>query len=249
MADERDEALREMARHRGLKLQKSRRRKAGGDFGLYGLVDAAGEAVLGIGATGLEASAEDIEAYLRAAMRATWRSSAGTIEALKKVAPPKREPEPEPEPELKPEAQPAAERAPERRQKPAAKPKPKPKAVPKSKPAPKPKPAFKVAVGNLFAKLPAARRAEVFTDMLDRPCVRIERIVSRGQATPEDAPMVQQQDEWVVLLSGEAGIRVEDSVEVTLRPGDHLTILGGQRHWVTYTAKDAPTVWLAVHVG
>ena len=246
MVDERDEALREMARHRGLKLQKSRRRKAGGDFGRYGLVDAAGQAVLGIGATGLEANAEDIEAYLRAAMRATWKSSAGTIEAVKKVAPPEREPEPEPEPEA-----PASERAPERRQKPAAKPKPvpKPKAVPKPKPAPKPTPAFKVAVGNLFAKLPAGRRAEVFTDLLDRPGVRIERIVSRGQATPEDAPMVQQQDEWVVLLSGEAGIRVEDSVEVTLRPGDHLTILGGQRHWVTYTAKDAPTVWLAVHVG
>ena len=253
MVDERDEALREMARHRGLKLQKSRRRKAGGDFGRYGLVDAAGQAVLGIGATGLEASAEDIEAYLRAAMRATWKSSAGTFKRKPAAPPPEPEsepePEPEPEPELKPEAQPAAERAPERRQKPAAKPKPKPKAVPKSKPAPKPKPAFKVAVGNLFAKLPAARRAEVFTDLLERPGVRIERIVSRGQATPEDAPMVQEQDEWVVLLSGEAGIRVEDSVEVTLRPGDHLTILGGQRHWVTYTAKDEPTVWLAVHVG
>ena len=246
MADERDEALREMARHRGLKLQKSRRRKAGGDFGLYGLVDAAGKPVLGIGATGFEASGEDIEAYLRAAMRATWKSSAGTIEARKPAPPP---PEPEPEPE--PEAQPAAERAPER--KPATKPKPapKPKAAPRPKPAPKskPKPAFKVAVGNLFAKLPAARRAEAFTDLLDRPGVRIERIVSRGQATPEDTPMVQQQDEWVVLLSGEAGIRVENSAEVMLRPGDHLTILGGQRHWVTYTAKDEPTVWLAVHVG
>ncbi len=85
--------------------------------------------------------------------------------------------------------------------------------------------------------------------MLDRPGVRIERIVSNGQATPEDEPMVQEQDEWVVLLQGEAGIRIEDSVAVTLRPGDHLTIAGGQRHWVTYTAKGEPTVWLAVHVG
>src|SRR4051794_6936093 len=32
MADERDEALRAMALHRGLKLRKSRRRKPGGDF-------------------------------------------------------------------------------------------------------------------------------------------------------------------------------------------------------------------------
>jgi uncharacterized cupin superfamily protein len=107
----------------------------------------------------------------------------------------------------------------------------------------------KVAVGNLFAKLPAAKRAEAFTALLERPGVRIERIVSNGQATPEDEPMVQAQDEWVVLLQGEAGLRIEDSVAVTLRPGDHVTIAGGQRHWVTYTAKGEATVWLAVHLG
>lgn len=209
MADEKNKALRDMARHRGLTLKASRRRKPGGDFGRYGLVDAAGKPVLGIGAEGLEASAEEVEACLRDAMRATWKSSAGTVKALKAA----------PEPEARPE------------------------------PARKPKPKFKVAVANLFAKLPAARRAEAFTGLLERPGVRIERIVSNGQATPEDEPMVQEQDEWVVLLMGEAGIRIEDSGAVTLRPGDHLTIAGGQRHWVTYTARDEPTVWLAVHIG
>jgi mannose-6-phosphate isomerase-like protein (cupin superfamily) len=222
MADEQTEKLREMARHRGLKLKTSRRRKPGGDFGRFGLVDAADKPVLGIGAKGLEASAEEVEAYLRDAMRATWKSSAGSVGARKKIAPPP-EPEPEPEPE----------------------PTPKPKPAPK----PKPKPKFKVAVANLFAKLPAAKRAEAFTELLGRPGVRIERIVSNGQITPEDEPMVQEQDEWVVLLQGEAGIRIEDSVAVTLKPGDHLTIAGGQRHWVTYTAKGEPTVWLAVHIG
>ncbi|WCM25463.1 hypothetical protein NDN01_15555 [Sphingomonas sp. QA11] len=215
MADEKNKALREMARHRGLTLKTSRRRQPGGDFGRYGLVDAAGKPVLGIGAAGLEASAEEVETFLRDAMRATWKSSAGTVKARKVV--------PEPEAEARPE--------------------------PAPKPKPKPKPKLKVAVANLFAKLPAARRAEAFTGLLDRPGVRIERIVSNGQATPEDEPMVQEQDEWVVLLMGEAGIRIEDSAAVTLRPGDHLTIAGGQRHWVTYTARDEPTVWLAVHIG
>jgi mannose-6-phosphate isomerase-like protein (cupin superfamily) len=222
MADEKTEALREMARHRGLKLKTSRRRKPGGDFGLFGLVDTAEKPVLGVGEKGLEASAEEVEAYLRDAMRATWKSSAGTVPARKKVVAP-------PEPELEPEAK--AER--------------KPKPAPK----PKPKPRFKVAMANLFAKLPAAKRAEAFTALLERPGVRVERIVSNGQATPEDEPMVQEQDEWVVLLQGEAGIRIEDSVAVTLKPGDHLTIAGGQRHWVTYTAKGELSVWLAVHVG
>ncbi|MEO9131096.1 MAG: cupin domain-containing protein [Sphingomonas sp.] len=111
------------------------------------------------------------------------------------------------------------------------------------------KPKLEMTIANLFAELPSARRAEAFTALLDRPGVRIERIVSEGQATPEDEPMVQAEDEWVVLLQGEAGIRIEESAPVTLRPGDYLTIAGGQRHWVTFTAKDEPTVWLAVHVG
>ncbi|AQR75884.1 cupin [Sphingomonas sp. LM7] len=103
-------------------------------------------------------------------------------------------------------------------------------------------------VANLLAKLPAAERAEAFSEVLARPGIRIERIVSRGQATPQDEPMVQEQDEWVLLLEGAAGLRIEDSAEVALAPGDHVWIGGGQAHWVTWTAKDRATVWLAVHL-
>ncbi|HEV7436632.1 GNAT family N-acetyltransferase [Sphingobium yanoikuyae] len=72
-----DEKLRDMAEHRGLKLVKSRRRKPGlGDYGKFGLTDAAGKPLLGIGAKGLEASAQDIEAYLRASAASTWKTSA-----------------------------------------------------------------------------------------------------------------------------------------------------------------------------
>jgi len=129
----------------------------------------------------------------------------------------------------------------------SAKPRPRPKARPA--PKPKPKPRFKPKVANLLAKLPAAKRAEAFTELLARPGVRVERIVSRGQATPEDEPMVQAQDEWVLLLEGAAGLRIEDSDEVTLAAGDHVWIAAGQKHWVTWTAKDRATIWLAVHLG
>lgn len=101
---------------------------------------------------------------------------------------------------------------------------------------------------NLLADLPDARAGEVFTELLARPGIRLERIVSRGQSTPEDAPMVQDRDEWVLLIEGEAGLRIEDSAEVVLKPGDYLTIAAGQRHWVTFTAKDRATVWLALHI-
>lgn len=203
---EQDDQLREMAAHRGLKLVKSRRRKPGGDFGLYGLKDAEGAPVFGIEGDGLTATTAEIGDYLRGATRDTWGKSAGSVKA---------------------------------------RPKPKPAPVPK----PKPKPRLKVKVGNLLDKLPAAKRAEAFTELLARPGIRLERIVSRGQATPEDEPMVQERDEWVLLLEGAAGLRIEDSDEVRLGRGDHVWIAAGQKHWVTWTAKDRATVWLAIHLG
>lgn len=77
-----DEKLRDMAQHRGLKLLKSRKRKPGvGDYGKFGLTDAGGKPLLGIGANGLEASAEDVEAYLRAGAAGSWKASAESTPA------------------------------------------------------------------------------------------------------------------------------------------------------------------------
>lgn len=119
MADkERDELLRELARHRGFRLVKSRRRKPGGDFGRYGLADAkSGKPCFGFGAKGLEASEAEIEAYLRKAEASTWKSSLGAVPKPAKqakakprepVAPPppppprkKAKPEPPPKPVLR----------------------------------------------------------------------------------------------------------------------------------------------------
>lgn len=100
---------------------------------------------------------------------------------------------------------------------------------------------------NLFADLPAGGGEELITELLRRPGVRIERIVSTGQATPEDRPYDQPHDEWVLLLAGAARLVLEGDGERTLAPGDHLLIPAGVRHWVTWTAPDVATVWLALH--
>ncbi|WP_109807722.1 cupin domain-containing protein [Sphingosinithalassobacter portus] len=101
---------------------------------------------------------------------------------------------------------------------------------------------------NLYANLPDATGAEVFTELFARTGVRIERIVSLGQATPEDAPMVQDQDEWVVLLTGGARLRIDGEAEQNLAPGDWMWIPRGTVHWVTWTDPDMPSIWLAVHL-
>ena len=102
-------------------------------------------------------------------------------------------------------------------------------------------------MSNLFANLPVEKNDEVFTELLSRPGARIERIVSNGQSTPVDTPFNQDHDEWVLLLRGSASLWVDGDGEHDLHPGDHILIPSRRTHRVTRTAKDEPTVWLAVH--
>ena len=81
--------LREMAEHRGCKLVRSRRRTPGvGDYGRYGLKDAStGKEVLGFGADGLTATAEQVEAYLRKGLISDWKSSLAAAPAAPPLPP------------------------------------------------------------------------------------------------------------------------------------------------------------------
>lgn len=103
--------------------------------------------------------------------------------------------------------------------------------------------------GNLFANLDfAPDAAERLETLLARPGLRIERIVSSGQASPPGFWYRQADAEWVVLVSGAALLRFEDEAEARrLGPGDWLHIAPQRRHRVDWTATDGPTVWLAVH--
>jgi cupin 2 domain-containing protein len=99
---------------------------------------------------------------------------------------------------------------------------------------------------NLLHIEAADSDAELFEDLLRRPGLRVERIVSRGHTTPPDQPYVQGWDEWVLVLRGSARLLVEDQGEMLLEPGAHRLIPAGTPHWVTHTAD--PTIWLAIHL-
>jgi len=103
--------------------------------------------------------------------------------------------------------------------------------------------------GNLFARLARTNTDEEITALLTAPNVRIERIVSTGQASPPGFWWDQEWDEWVVLLSGSAGLRFESETSVReLKAGDYLHIPAHARHRVEWTHASEPTVWLAVHI-
>ncbi|MBK5199564.1 MAG: cupin domain-containing protein [Methyloceanibacter sp.] len=85
--------------------------------------------------------------------------------------------------------------------------------------------------------------------LLERPGVRIERIVSTGQVTPDGQWYDQVADEWVLVVAGAARLRIEgEDEDRELGEGDWIVLPAHCRHRVTWTREEPPTVWLAIHV-
>ncbi len=88
---------------------------------------------------------------------------------------------------------------------------------------------------------------EVVDTLLQGRGLRVERIISFGQASPEGFWYDQAQAEWVLVLAGQARLQIEgEAAERSLGPGDALLLPRRCRHRVTWTAPDEPTVWLAI---
>lgn len=98
---------------------------------------------------------------------------------------------------------------------------------------------------NLFADLPASIPDELTETLLQADSSRIERIVSHGQASPDNFWYDQDEHEWVVVLQGAAKLAFEDKC-VELKTGDFINIPAHYKHRVEWTTPDEPTIWLAV---
>lgn len=103
--------------------------------------------------------------------------------------------------------------------------------------------------GSLLSELPVALAQERIDTLLARPGVRIERIVSTGQASAPGFWYDQPQDEWVCVIAGSASVLIEgEGTPRVLKPGDWLELPAHKKHRVEWTDAAQPTVWLAVHV-
>ena len=65
------------------------------------------------------------------------------------------------------------------------------------------------AVQNLLKNLPDASHEERIEVLLKSPNSRLERIVSRGQSSPQDFWYDQAQAEWVMVVQGRARLAIE----------------------------------------
>lgn len=107
-----------------------------------------------------------------------------------------------------------------------------------------------VRMKNLLSDIPTPLPEEVQQTLLDTGSVRVERIISRGHASPDNFWYDQEQHEWVVLLRGAARLQFEGGeTALEMSPGDSVNIPAHRRHRVEWTTPDEPTVWLAVHYG
>jgi cupin 2 domain-containing protein len=100
---------------------------------------------------------------------------------------------------------------------------------------------------NLFTELPSIASGEACDTLLETEGVKIERIVSHSAASPEGFWYDQPQDEWVLVVKGEARLLIHPDERVSLETGDHVLLPAHCRHRVEWTSGE--TVWLAVHVG
>lgn len=102
---------------------------------------------------------------------------------------------------------------------------------------------------NLLDALPAAAADEIVGLLAQADGVRLERIVSHGQASPEGFWYDQDEAEWVLVLAGRARLAIEgESDERVLGPGDSLFLPPHCRHRLTWTDPSRPTVWLALFI-
>ena len=107
-----------------------------------------------------------------------------------------------------------------------------------------------VKTGSLRSDLPQRPLADEMVDfLLERRGVRIERIVSTGQVTPDGQWYDQETDEWVLVVEDAARLRIEgEETDRELNEGDWILLPARCHHRVTWTRAAPPTVWLAIHV-
>jgi len=99
----------------------------------------------------------------------------------------------------------------------------------------------------LLGNLHVAGEAEISETLVTGRGVRLLRIVSKGQASPDGFWYDQQDAEWVMVVSGSARLAIMgEAADRVLGPGDAIYLPAHCRHRVTWTDPDRPTVWVAL---
>ena len=98
---------------------------------------------------------------------------------------------------------------------------------------------------NIFEQIIVDKNEEKFFEIFKNETIKVEKIVSNGQTSPENFWYEQEKSEFVLLLEGFAILEFENREE-ELKKGDCLNIQAYEKHRVKFTSLDEPTIWFAV---
>lgn len=101
--------------------------------------------------------------------------------------------------------------------------------------------------GNIFDVIAEPRDHEVFDTLIRRQGVHIERIISKGHATPDTGWFDQDHNEWVMIVKGAATLSIKGRSDINMLTGDYINLPAHTLHRVKWTDPKSETIWLAIH--
>jgi len=102
-------------------------------------------------------------------------------------------------------------------------------------------------INNILKNIPENLPKELVNTLAEGKNFRLERIVSKGYSSPKGFWYDQDENEFVLLLKGEAEVLFEDDAKpVRLAEGDYINIPAHKKHRVEWTEPEIETVWLAL---
>lgn len=100
---------------------------------------------------------------------------------------------------------------------------------------------------NIFAEIPDSLKDELFEKIVVTKNIKIERIISDGHNSPKEDWYESEQNEWVIVLQGDAILTLESGEDIILKRGDYYNITAFTKHRVSHTSKREKTIWLAIY--
>lgn len=100
---------------------------------------------------------------------------------------------------------------------------------------------------NIFENIGQAGEEELFDVIQKGTNYRIERIVSAGHSSPEGFFYDQENDEWIMLVQGEATLEMEGKY-VEMKAGDYMFVPKNCKHRIEKTSIAPTCIWLCIFV-
>ena len=101
-------------------------------------------------------------------------------------------------------------------------------------------------MNNIFDNIPENIDVEIMDNLVAGENVKIERIISKGQSSPDSGWYDQAENEWVLVIKGAAILEFANGSTQKMKAGDHINIVAHEKHRVQWTDPDTETIWLAV---